>query len=307
MHTPMSVCPICGMENIASDKERCPQCDADLTCFKVLDSLPDNLPGERQNPRNRIVLFVVLGLTIILLGALFSYVHYHFRALEARLADQNSALVAFLKNIDTTLVQISTDRQPAGPSESKAPPAPVQTVTLPSPAEMPADIDAKASVSPEDSKPGEISQKRPPPPAKPVKSKSKRRAAASEAHLPLPAKIGPRKAGFWIYRSDGRDTMWSLAERYYGAGRLYPVLMEHNPKVGIFHIKGGTAIRILKEPDQAKYIYPRIVSREGDRLYWYYTVSGKDTVKSIANRFLRGENRLKHMPRPGQKIRIPLE
>lgn len=302
----MSVCPICGVENIASDKERCPQCDADLTCFKVLDSLPDNLSAEKQRPRNRIALFAVLGLTIILLGALFGYVHYHFRALEGQLADQNSALVASLKNIDTTLVQISTDRPLAGPSESKAPPAPVQAVPPPSPAETPADIDVKASVSPEGSKPGEISQHQPAPPKKPVKSESNRRAAASEAHPP-PVKIGTRKAAFWIYRSDGRDTLWSIAEKYYGAGRLYPVLMEHNPKVGIFHIKGGTAILILKEPGQAKDIYPRIVSREGDRLYWYYTVTGKDTIKSIATRFLRDKNMLKRMPKPGQKMRIPLE
>jgi len=39
-------CPICGFERILTDQENCPQCDADLTCFKVLDSIPE----ESANP-----------------------------------------------------------------------------------------------------------------------------------------------------------------------------------------------------------------------------------------------------------------
>ncbi|MCP4111979.1 MAG: hypothetical protein GY749_41700, partial [Desulfobacteraceae bacterium] len=43
------VCPICGMEQIPSDKNQCPQCDADLTCFKVLATLPDEIsPPEAE-------------------------------------------------------------------------------------------------------------------------------------------------------------------------------------------------------------------------------------------------------------------
>lgn len=40
----MNTCPICGLEHILSDMEKCPQCDSDMTCFNVLDSLPDELP-----------------------------------------------------------------------------------------------------------------------------------------------------------------------------------------------------------------------------------------------------------------------
>ncbi len=39
-------CPICGFERLQTDQENCPQCDAELTCFKVLDSITE----ESANP-----------------------------------------------------------------------------------------------------------------------------------------------------------------------------------------------------------------------------------------------------------------
>jgi len=34
-------CPICGFERLHAEQDKCPQCDSDLTCFKVLDSIPE--------------------------------------------------------------------------------------------------------------------------------------------------------------------------------------------------------------------------------------------------------------------------
>jgi len=34
-------CPICGFERLLTDQDICPQCDSDLKCFKVLDSIPE--------------------------------------------------------------------------------------------------------------------------------------------------------------------------------------------------------------------------------------------------------------------------
>ncbi|MBF0235493.1 MAG: hypothetical protein HQK65_21030 [Desulfamplus sp.] len=35
-------CPVCDLEHIQEDLDICPQCDSDLSCFKVLDSFADN-------------------------------------------------------------------------------------------------------------------------------------------------------------------------------------------------------------------------------------------------------------------------
>lgn len=43
-------CPICGFERLQTDHDKCPQCDADLTCFKVLDSIPEELPPPVSEP-----------------------------------------------------------------------------------------------------------------------------------------------------------------------------------------------------------------------------------------------------------------
>jgi len=34
-------CPICHYQPIPEDKSTCPQCDSDLVCFRVLDTIPD--------------------------------------------------------------------------------------------------------------------------------------------------------------------------------------------------------------------------------------------------------------------------
>ena len=41
------ICPICGFELASPEEENCPQCDADLTCFNVLNSIPDE-PGPEE-------------------------------------------------------------------------------------------------------------------------------------------------------------------------------------------------------------------------------------------------------------------
>ena len=48
-------CPICGFERLQTDQDNCPQCDADLTCFKVLDSIPEELVEPVSEHQSSIV------------------------------------------------------------------------------------------------------------------------------------------------------------------------------------------------------------------------------------------------------------
>lgn len=44
MTTDRIQCPVCQYAHIPRDMETCPQCDADLVCFRLLDRLSDNPP-----------------------------------------------------------------------------------------------------------------------------------------------------------------------------------------------------------------------------------------------------------------------
>jgi len=60
MATTDITCPVCNLKHIQGDKSACPQCDSDLTCFKILDKLqevqivlPDNQDVAKQGVTNQ--------------------------------------------------------------------------------------------------------------------------------------------------------------------------------------------------------------------------------------------------------------
>jgi len=44
-------CPVCHFEHIPGERDICPQCDSDLTCFKLLDALQEKKPDSEQEPK----------------------------------------------------------------------------------------------------------------------------------------------------------------------------------------------------------------------------------------------------------------
>ncbi len=83
---PETTCPICNVEHIPIISSRCPQCDSDLTCFRVLDSLPDALPVERPSI-SRKVLILSIGLFVCLGAVLISVQHFFFIPRESRVEE----------------------------------------------------------------------------------------------------------------------------------------------------------------------------------------------------------------------------
>jgi nucleoid-associated protein YgaU len=136
----------------------------------------------------------------------------------------------------------------------------------------------------------------------------------SAAGLP-PAGATPIEPEFWIYNARGGEKFWDIARRFYGAGHYYPVLMEHNPEIGLFSVGAGVRIKILKDAAQAEEILKRIVKSEGNRLIWTYTVMKGDTMESIARKYYNSDkssSRLLDLNpglklQPGKQIRIQLD
>lgn len=140
------------------------------------------------------------------------------------------------------------------------------------------------------------------------------RNAARES-LPRESGTPDQAAGFWVYEAKESDTFWSVSKMFYGTGYYYPVLMEHNPEIGLFGVGDGVRLKILKDAAQAKRVFQKIVKKEGNRRIWYYTVAAGDTPESIAMKFYKTDEKAAHVRelnpglkmQPGERIRIQLE
>lgn len=132
---------------------------------------------------------------------------------------------------------------------------------------------------------------------------------------PPPGAIMPAQPAFQLYDAHDTDTYYSIARKFYGSGHYYPVLMEHNPEIGLYRVGDGVQLKILKDAGRAREIFRKIVRREGKKRIWYYTVVAGDTQESIAAKFYKTDDRVKRLLqlnpgiklRPGARLRIQLE
>ncbi|PXF58288.1 MAG: hypothetical protein C4B58_06960 [Deltaproteobacteria bacterium] len=96
-------CPVCGLKHIQPDKAKCPQCDADLTCFKILDSFPDEPVREVKGPRAWIIAFYGIAMVICLVTAITVFQYYQFKRIESLLMDQQKYLSGCVTGINESV------------------------------------------------------------------------------------------------------------------------------------------------------------------------------------------------------------
>ena len=71
-----NTCPICGFQGITADKAKCPQCDADISCFRVLDSLPDTMTtGKAVSRYGSLVSAAITLLLCVILGGFLAWIY----------------------------------------------------------------------------------------------------------------------------------------------------------------------------------------------------------------------------------------
>lgn len=270
-----STCPICGLERIALEKSKCPQCDADLTCFKILDSLPDELVREKPGSRKRFIFNVAIILVLGLSAALALFQTNRLRQVEFWALDQRTYPVGIRIDMDTELKHRARNRS--------MPRADVTTRT------------GALSEALEGMEESYVLKKYP--------------EKLDTGGGPL------EEASFWIYVAAERDTLWEISKKYYGSGYYYPVILQYNSHLSIYKIGDGVRMKILKDASQAKGIYKKITEREGGKLYWTYTVAEGDTLQSVARRFYNTREMVRWITalnplvdfHPGERIKIVLE
>ncbi|MCP4689411.1 MAG: LysM peptidoglycan-binding domain-containing protein [Desulfobacterales bacterium] len=350
---PETTCPVCKLDPLPGDPDTCPQCDADLTCFKVLDALPEpgtapsappsapreiepRLPGVRGH-RPWLLAALLGGVAVILLGMLF----YRVVSLERRLAVQRGALHDRLDGMENRLADILGRRDGlaetrAGLQSRLAKISESQGRLIESLAaienrldairesrnEATAAISTPARAAPRDPIQGrdpaaEMEGERPsraerprPPGSPPGEERSPPGLVGTTEREPA----APPPPLFEYHQASEKDTLWRIAERFYGSGVYYPVLLEHNPDLKIYSIGKKDRVAILKNVDRVKEIYKDITEIDGDRLYWFYTVRPGDSIQSITSRCCPRRRCIDDAAgadpaptlRPGEKIRIQL-
>ncbi|MCP4350593.1 MAG: LysM peptidoglycan-binding domain-containing protein [Desulfobacterales bacterium] len=368
-------CPICGLERIPSDNNQCPQCDADLTCFKVLATLPDevspseaeqdisvpeesaqekqdisvpeesdqekqdisvpeesdqekqdisvpgesdqekqdiSVPGEsdqekhdisvpdqgkhdisvsgesdqeRKNPVLKVIAISVALFMCLAVGmAVFQL--KQIRQFELMLSDFKTGFSNSMDTMNAKLEDLMTANLGLKEKISELKSAANSEPTIDNNTDL-RGFGNPAGLNSTDSQ-----------------------QLASDNQQPA---AGNRKSetGLWNYNAKATDTLWSISRVHYGSGYFYPVLLEHNPGLDVYGIGVGTQIKILSNTESAKEIYNNITVKEGNRVYWNYTVIENDSLQSVARRFYKedltklGSNLdPKAKLKPGQKIRI---
>lgn len=306
-------CPVCRFENISPDRDSCPQCDSDLSCFRLLDALsngsdassnPDSNPRQTDRTKR---FFPVVGIIFVsIMISLLVYGVYHLKSAAGRvhgIERQVKDLVGMTKEIaeaitrDREIVQFQIPPRvkpdeiiPAKlPETSSARPvdgglAAPQGTTL---AELPEKMEEKIS-----------------------DVQAKEEAAELPASQDRNKKDEDKKECFRIYRADDDDTLWSISRDLYGAGFYYPVLMTHNPDLKVYEISSRSRVRYLCDKSLVPRIYRRITGKEQNRFYWKYKVRLGDTRQSIVDRYCLNQKDCiaeEYPLEPGMTIRVFLE
>jgi len=309
--SPETDCPVCRLEHVADDRDRCPQCDADLTCFKVLETLqepesetvepitPEMDPQVTRTGKKRTSLFWVAALFLwgtvtILLGLQF----YRITILNSGIMEQQSVFNDAFSRIESGLVRVTAHQDQAlteiraqiesvgdklGRIQKSSPPA---TVDLP-----------------DESGSGRIS-----------KDERKKVTRKAGRKLRPPDKTAAGNSAFIYYQATQNDTLWGVAERFYGSGLYYPVLLAHNPDLAIYTIGKKDRIAVLKDIAPVRRIYNEITVLQGGNLYWYYFVRPGDTLASVKHKYCPSQDCIQlpskigrdSVLQPGKKIKIQL-
>ena len=284
-------CPICGFELAFPEEEKCPQCDADLTCFNVLNSIPDKPGPEKlraseenreKRPNGKQLIFGAFSLLFVgLIMGLFLAVLYRPDHPPISVS-YRQALPVRIKITD----QAVSGRADADEHLGRNTPALSHTMTEKNP---------------------EVSEGIPKEVAENLRGRPTGKSLTA-----VPA-VG--QENFRIYEATDEDTLWRISKKQYGTGFYFPVIMECNPGIRIYHMQKGMRVRIFKDPAMAEKLYSENARVEGDRVYYYYKVLEGDTFESIALKFYKQgnmKNRIMDLnPRvklhAGMRIKIALE
>ena len=271
----MNQCPVCEKSGVAEGISHCPQCNADLECFQLLDDLDesriknqDNSPNNSySNVQTHRGTFAVVFIALFML-TLFALQTYYFHSKMApqtqqihQLSEQllkykeqyeqaadNRDILNKMSSLEQSLKKIQSSVNPAiskknDSSQTKAPSADhKQLLTLitkldNSLSRLLADTTNRNTV----------------PAVQDAARKPEQKPEQGNINH-----IHHNSLEFISYRSKESDTLWSISKHFYGMGIYYPVILKINPGLTIYNHENYGIIKIIKGKSQLMTQYQQL-------------------------------------------------
>lgn len=336
-------CPVCERPGVPGKSKSCPQCDADLTCFQVLETLSKNTgaasadksartagtgsSGTQSGSRRAVLLLVLL---LVLIGTFFSL--YILRA-QDHTADLKQQMVALKTDLQVAEQQVEEAKQTLCvlPASERMGGVKEDTFEEDDPLVYAEDLAAEASAEgedkdfPEREKETGQEQKQEVQVAGSATARSARSENEGEAKPEMAAggdaekkaetpeiektvsqvpvvvevieAVAKRKKPVslppemhwsdktFLYLVKETDTLWEIAERFYGDGKYYPVIMEQNPGLIISDIQEEESLRLLNDRAVLNDMYKSRIEWRAGVMLWKHTVQAGETRQIIEKRF----------------------
>lgn len=300
----MKDCPVCGKVGLADDVQECPQCDADLECFELLESLYEEVARPEQSEsglawkkeledlrttlskdlgnqqtsawmRNYgiLTLFVLVFVALVLFLYRDLALEEQFNNIIFRLEPRTGTSGGELKTTELSELnaKMETITQRLVAIENG--------LTTVSAAQEAVGTGRFSAILEDLSKLSErlislekgfydIAQGRSP--------------SSDENSVPVDTARGE----VFLFHELGKgETLWSIARRYYDSGHFYPVLLEYNPGLGIYFDRSYGRIKILKDRQRAKQVLDEVMTVRRNTTLIQYKVMKGDTWERISERF----------------------
>jgi hypothetical protein len=301
-------CPVCGKTDLAEHLAQCPQCNADLECFRLLEALHE----EQSTPGVDAEVVGSLSRRVDAIGPLLQRLQDSMHQLQ-RTARRRTALLILVSVMWGLVVAAGAWLlywrwdTPHERTEVMASAAFLVELTRERPPEKAlreALVKAVAGIEHVSQQVVALEQRVAELATQPPAIDTKDPSGAASA--PEPAVL--------YHEPHQNETLWGIAHKYYQQGRLYPALLETNPGLGIYFAPAYGQLRLPADRQGAEAIVARVVFTKDARRFFRYPVQVADTWQSIAERFYgRGDEaawlqvlNAEAQPQPGTRVVVPL-
>jgi LysM repeat protein len=301
-------CPVCGKTDLADHLAQCPQCNADLECFWLLDSLYETQVTPSVNEESLESLSRHVAAIGPFLHRLQDRMHQGHRAAEQRMAIL-TLMVAILGLVIMVGAWLLYSRWDTPQKSTEVMPSSVLLAELAN--ERPQERALREAVAQAMAGIAQVSGQI---------TALEQRMAELATPPPVANPIDPvaaepeREPAFLSHELRKNESLWRIAQTYYQQGALYPALLETNPGLGIYFDPDDGPLRLPPDRQAAEAIVARMVFTQDGKRWFRYPVQVGDTWESIAERFygrtddaawLQALN-ADAQPQPGTRVQVPL-